>query len=91
MHSISSTIATFLTQFGLARYLVVDPPRTGEFPAGAEVIVCQTCMEMVSRGVGRGELPPSATPRGIEKRFPGVPGKDARLKSGIFKRNGEVT
>lgn len=44
-----------LTQkYGLERYKVVDTPKTGEFSAKVIVIVCQNCLDMYDRCLGRG-------------------------------------
>ena len=41
-------------QYGLARYKVVDTPKTGEFSPKVIVIVCQNCLDMYDRCLSRG-------------------------------------
>lgn len=48
------TVSWLPFQYGLARYKVVDTPKTGEFSPKVIVIVCQNCLDMYDRCLSRG-------------------------------------
>lgn len=80
------------SQYGHANFSVLEDPLTGEF-AGEGVgsvvpIACHSCCDMLGRSLARPGLLDGLTETiALDiQRFPGVPGKDAKRRSGIFKR-----